>query len=214
MKRVNIGCGPTPTPGWINFDNSLSVRLARHPLIAGALSRLRLLHQGQETLILAAKNGDIQWADAVRLIPLPDASVEVLYSSHMLEHLDRESARAFLSEARRVLMPNGMVRIVVPDLKKLVAEYHVDGDADAFIEHSLLTRPKPRRIVDKLKYLVVGDRHHQWMYDGVSLTRLLVAAGFKEPRTLAAGSTQIIDPGPLDLWERVEESVYVEAYKK
>jgi len=132
----------------------------------------------------------------------------------MLEHLDRESAKVFLSEVQRVLVPNGIVRIVVPDLKKLVAEYRVDGDANAFIDRSLLTRPRPAKLLDKLKYLVVGDRHHQWMYDGESLTRLVVAAGFKEPRVLPAGSTQIIDPGSLDLWERAEVSVYVEAYKK
>jgi len=23
--RINIGCGATPTPGWINLDNSLTV---------------------------------------------------------------------------------------------------------------------------------------------------------------------------------------------
>ena len=28
MKRINIGCGSSPTAGWNNFDNSLSVRLA------------------------------------------------------------------------------------------------------------------------------------------------------------------------------------------
>ena len=31
--RVNVGCGSSPTPGWVNFDNSLSVRAARWPLL-------------------------------------------------------------------------------------------------------------------------------------------------------------------------------------
>lgn len=26
---MNIGCGRTPTPGWLNFDNSASVRFAK-----------------------------------------------------------------------------------------------------------------------------------------------------------------------------------------
>jgi predicted SAM-dependent methyltransferase len=213
MKRVNVGCGTTPTPGWINYDNSLSVRLAKHPLLAAALDRLGLIDESQQSLIIAAKNGDIRWADATALIPLPDSSVEVLYTSHMVEHLDRERVKTFFSEVRRILAPNGIIRIAVPDLKKLVTEYEVRGDADAFIERSLLTRPKPTKIVDKLKYLVVGDRHHQWMYDGQSMIRLLAATGFKDPRTLPPGSTLIADPDPLDLWERAEESVYVEAYK-
>ncbi len=136
MKRVNVGCGPSPTPGWINCDNSPSVRLARHRLLAAVLIRLGLINKDQESLILAARNNDIRWVDATTHIPLPDASVDVLYSSHMVEHLDRESAMSFLTEVRRVLVSNGVVRIVVPDLKKLVAEYLEREDADAFIERT------------------------------------------------------------------------------
>ncbi len=213
MDRVNVGCGPTPTRGWINFDNSLSVRLAQHPILVSFLSEVGLVDKAQKSLVHAAKNGEIQWADAARHIPLPDASVGVLYSSHMVEHLDRQSAVAFFFEVRRVLVSNGIVRIVVPDLKKLVAEYVANGDADAFVERSLLTRSKPKNILEMLKYMVVGDRHHQWMYDGQSMIRLLVMAGFKEPRILPPGSTLIVDSSPLDLRERAEESVYVEAYQ-
>src|SRR2546426_1159886 len=106
-SRVNIGCGPTPTLGWLNFDNSLSVRLAKYPLLAPVLESLGLLDEGQKRLVSAARNGAIRWADATKHIPLPDQSVEVLYTSHMVEHLDRTAVRRFLREARRVLAPNG-----------------------------------------------------------------------------------------------------------
>jgi SAM-dependent methyltransferase len=212
MKRVNVGCGTTPTPGWINYDNSPSVRLARHPLLAAFLYRLGLINKDQKILILAATNKDILWAEATTYIPLPNASVDVLYSSHMIEHLDRENAMSFLIEVRRVLASNGIVRIVVPDLKKLVAEYLEQGDADAFIERTLLTRSKPKNILEKLKYLVVGERLHQWMYDGNSMVRLLMKAGFRDPKILPPGSTLITDPGSLNLEERNEESVYIEAF--
>jgi len=105
-------------------------------LLAAVLIRLGLINKDQESLILAARNNDIRWVDATTHIPLPDASVDVLYSSHMVEHLDRESAMSFLTEVRRVLVSNGVVRIVVPDLKKLVAEYLEREDADAFIERT------------------------------------------------------------------------------
>jgi hypothetical protein len=58
---------------------------------------------------------------------------------------------------------------------------------------------------------VIGSRLHQWMYDGRSLSRLLVSQGFVSPRVLKAGETQISDPKGLDLYERSHESVYVEA---
>jgi len=191
----------------------LSVRLAKYPLLGPILESLGLLDEGQERLVSAARNSAIRWADATKQIPLPDQSVEVLYTSHMVEHLDRTAVRRFLREACRVLAPNGIIRIVIPDLRKLVDQYIAEGNADVFMERTLLTLPRSRHLLDRLKHLVVGDRHHLWMYDGPSMCRLLSAAGFREPRLLAPGSTTIPNPGALDLYERAEESAYVEALK-
>ncbi len=213
LKRVNIGCGQTPTPGWVNYDNSWSVRLARYPLLITILDKCGLLGEKSKEFISLVREHDISWADATKRIPLPDNSVEVLYTSHMIEHLDREEVGQFLREAYRVLAPGGIIRIVVPDLRQLVEQYIADGDADKFIERTLLTRRKPKSLLEKLKYLIVGDRHHLWMYDGPSLCRLLSAHGFKTPHVLGPGSTLIPDPGNLDLYERAGESLYVEAIK-
>jgi hypothetical protein len=49
------------------------------------------------------------------------------------------------------------------------------------------------------------------MYDGASLARLLVGEGFEDPVRLRPGETTIADPGALDLREREEESLYLEA---
>lgn len=213
LKRVNIGCGLTRIAGWLNYDNSFSVRLAKYPLLVRLLEKLVLLEEEQKNFSSFSRNNKIIWADATKRIPLPDNSVEVLYTSHMIEHLDREEAKLFLKEACRVLTPSGIIRIAVPDLRKLISRYITEGDADLFIERSLLTRQKPKTLLDRLKSLVIGDRHHQWMYDGTSMVRLLSAMGFKELRILEAGSTMIPDPGELNLHERADDSVYVEARK-
>ncbi len=51
------------------------------------------------------------------------------------------------------------------------------------------------------------------MYDGDSLAKLVLEAGFADVLVVPAGSTRITDPGKLDLAERAEESVYVEALR-
>ncbi len=88
-KRANIGCGLAVTPGWHNFDNSLSVRLARWPRLSRLLAGLGLLGDQQLEFIATARAQDIRWANSVRAIPLPDDSLEVVYTCHMLEHLSR-----------------------------------------------------------------------------------------------------------------------------
>lgn len=213
LKRVNIGCGRTPTPGWLNYDNSPSMRVARFPFLTLPLERLGLIGAESREFIAFLRANEILRADARRRIPLPGGSVEVLYTSHMLEHLDRRDAQSFLREVHRVLAPGGVVRIVVPDLGKLIERYVAEGDADVFVAKTLLAQERPRTFLQMLRYLVVGPRDHLWMYDGQSLCRLLAAAGFREAQVAEPGSTRIPDPGDLDLYERADQSVCVEAMK-
>jgi hypothetical protein len=159
MCRVNVGCGMTPTRGWRNFDKSFSLRLARHDAHASMAGRLGLVSSEQRRFIEFCRRERIEWADATSRIPSPDGSVAVLYSSYVLEHLERQDAVRFLREA------------------------------------------------------AIGPRHHQWMYDGRSLVRLLPEEGFKDPVVLPPGQTMIPHAEPLDLHERADESVYVEARK-
>jgi predicted SAM-dependent methyltransferase len=210
-RRLNVGCGATPTPGWVNYDNSISTRLAEWPDLTSLLGRLGLLSEQQKKFISAVKQKGIRYADAVKRIPEPDHSVDVLYSCHMLEHLDRREAALFLEEARRVLVKNGIIRIAVPDLKYHINNYLKDQNGDALIENLKIARPRPAGLIEALKHLLIGERDHLWMYDGESLRRLLLKSGFSNPQVLPAGETTIPDPGNLDLAERALESVYVEA---
>ena len=209
--KINIGCGQTPIKGWHNYDNSLSIRLAKKPLLAFILEKSGFLSGPQQHFISFAMKENILWANATKRIPEKNASVDVLYSCHMIERIEKEGVENFFQEARRILKSGGIIRIAVPDIKYHVDNYLRDGDADEFIEASLLTRKSPKTIIEKIKYLIIGDRNHQWMYDGNSLCQLLLSAGFQEPKVMEAGSTNIIEPGTLDLKERSPESVFVEA---
>ena len=211
--RINVGCGKTPTPGWINYDNSLSVRLSKFPLLSSFLSQIGLISVEQNELILAARKSGIEWANATVKIPHPSGTLQAIYTSHMVEHLDREEIGLFLDESYRVLKPGGVIRIVVPDLRLLVESYIKDNDADQFVDALLLSTGQPKDLISKIKLLIVGYRQHLWMYDGLSLSKLLTKHGFDEPMIMAPGTTNIPDYGELDLYERSETSVCVEAKK-
>lgn len=212
--RVNIGCGITPTDGWLNFDNSLSLKLSQFPRLAHVLYRLKILNKTQIEFVRFCLEKDITWADATKRIPLASNSVEVLYCAHMLEHLDRVEATRFLQEANRVLVSGGVIRISVPDLERKVSQYLDDRDADAFMDSAYVCVPREGTLSERLKALVVGSRHHLWMYDKNSLCKLLSINGFVSPANYLAGETQIQNPDPLDLMEREAESIYVEARKE
>lgn len=57
--------------------------------------------------------------DVRKPLPFATHSIDMCYSSHLLEHLSASEAMAFLAEQRRVLKPQGVIRVVVPDLGEL-----------------------------------------------------------------------------------------------
>jgi SAM-dependent methyltransferase len=188
--RLNVGCGSTAPATWINIDNSPTVWLAQRPWIWRIARRLRL---APDDMLDAVRWADrIVRADATGGLPFAAGSVDAIYASHFLEHLSRDEAVSFLGEARRLLRPGGLLRVVVPDLTQIVAVYHQASAAGD--EHAADTFFENLWVVDKgltryprwfrpLKAFLRTDVH-RWMYDRASLTALLGQAGFVqiEPR--------------------------------
>jgi predicted SAM-dependent methyltransferase len=72
--------------------------------------------------------------DLKRGIPLTDASCEVVYHSHLIEHIRHADAVLFIQECFRVLKHGGVIRIATPVLEKICNIYleklakSLDGD--------------------------------------------------------------------------------------
>ena len=62
-------------------------------------------------------------------IPLPDNSVSCIYGSHVFEHMSIFAAPVVFSECFRVLVPGGLFRLVLPDVRKSIEEY-MKGNID------------------------------------------------------------------------------------
>jgi len=56
-------------------------------------------------------------------LPVEDASVDLVYSSHTLEHLDDATVARVLDESRRVLKPGGSLLVKIPDFDLILANY-------------------------------------------------------------------------------------------
>jgi len=63
-------------------------------------------------------------ADCARALPFADASIAFLHSEDLIEHLDRAAGKRLLEECFRVLRPGGVMRLLTPDLRALVAKVY------------------------------------------------------------------------------------------
>ncbi len=60
----------------------------------------------------------------LKKLPLPDNSIDYIFSEHVHEHFTLEEGQKMLSEFYRVLKKNGKIRIATPDLRFLIQLYN------------------------------------------------------------------------------------------
>lgn len=86
-KILNLGCGTKTSPYCVNIDFSIHVRLSQSRLG----SRLaRLVMTGERLDKLRKLDGKILVHDLRKGIPAEDDTIDAVYDSHTLEHLDRD----------------------------------------------------------------------------------------------------------------------------
>lgn len=194
--KLNIGCGTSGIAGWYNIDNSPTVLLSRLPL-------------GRQLFRTPDWPRDVRRIDVLRGLPFPDGSVSYIYSSHLLQGLTHDESLRLLKEGFRVLRPDGVVRVVVPDLELVVKDYLADRDPLA--SHKLMRRLSLKG--SAVRDLLRKGRSYEQMFDARSLTRLFTEAGFSAPRVCAFRESRIPEIDALEPEQRKAESLYVEASK-
>lgn len=202
--KLNLGCGSTTPEGWENVDYALGARFAKLPGFGFINRRLGLF--------------DLAWARRVRIhdlrkpFPWPNDSVEAIYSSHTFEHLTRAQGEHFMREAYRVLKPAGVLRLVVPDLEHIVAQYRAGAiSADRFVE-ALDVLPEQGQSGWKLWLAPLITFPHKCMYDTAALIAVFTANGF-DARPRAAHESSIVAIDEVELPERTVHAVIVEGVK-
>ena len=176
--KLNLGCGPVQPDGWTNVDNSYRARLAtKAPVINNILTATKLLPQTE------FKKG-LKSVDLEKRLPWKDNSIDAIYGGEMLEHFTEEKGNELLKECFRILRPQGVLRMRVPDngefwgnyLREL-AEIKSTPRNQWNDSHSRWIRMFFDDICTGFKPGYAGH-YHRWMFDEVSLCIAFERAGF------------------------------------
>lgn len=120
-------------------------------------------------------------------IPVPDGSVELIYSEHLIEHLPLEANLSLFKECRRILANNGRMRTATPDLVELVRDYRTD-----WRRHDWVNWDEYAWVDSGTRMLNVAVREwgHVYLWDIEELAQRLEAAGFVGIRRFAIGESE------------------------
>jgi predicted SAM-dependent methyltransferase len=216
---LHVGCGPITPKGWENLDASWNLLAARVPGLRGLLKATGLISKN------AAK---FNWSQNIRYcnlnngLPFKDGEASVVYASHVLEHLSRRHARAFVEEAYRVLKPKGVIRLVVPDLEMMARTYleqleeqgtNGKQPADELMMHMHTCPDHGDSVPLKLYRGYLDTLSHKWMYDRNSLKQLLAAAGFRELELCSYLDSRIPNIAEVERENRFEDGICVEGVR-
>ena len=85
--KLNLGCGAQVLDGWVNVDYALGARFMKIPFFSAFNKKAKLFN--------LEWNEKIHIHDLTKKFPWADSSVDIVYSSHTLEHLSREEGKIF-----------------------------------------------------------------------------------------------------------------------
>jgi len=99
-----------------------------------------------------------------------DNTIDLIYASHVIEYFDRQEVEGLLKEWKRVLKPNGILRLAVPNFE-MIAKLYCNGE----IPLSSVLGPLYGR-------MDMGEQkiYHKTTYDINSLKKLLTSLEYND----------------------------------
>ena len=216
MIKLNLGCGSVRPEDWINTDSSLNANIQKIPLVGKRIAKL--------FNPVEYNSSNFRYMNLNKRWSFEDNSVDVVYASHLFEHLSLKSAALFMKEAYRCLKQGGVIRIVVPDLYKISKKYIQDyesgnGEASNFIMWAINMHREGQYgnpgLFKKMILEIQGYPHqHKFMYDEKSMINLFKISGFNNIASLQYGISDLIECiGEVEGTRESYLSIYIEAIK-
>ena len=165
---------------------------------------------------------------AVNLLsPLKDGSIDIIYSSHFLEHILPEECYRLIKDCHRVLKVGGMMRIALPDCEKTLKRFFAEEPIATFAyDHEEYLNVIRHAGGNPEGLHLKSNMGHFFFWDRYTFSWLLIMAGFTDihERTCCQSSNPELQSPvvvnnlghPIDGFDVVEfdeGTFYVEIYK-
>jgi SAM-dependent methyltransferase len=129
--------------------------------------------------------------DATKRFPLPNSTIDFVFSEHFFEHIDRLEGEHCAKEVYRCLKPGGVMRLATPNLQRYIGLFRSDLDPseadhlNRFKDKFRLSSISPCLALNHLMY----NWGHRFLYNESELIAMLKAAGFQTIKSVAVGKS-------------------------
>lgn len=144
-------------------------------------------------------------ADIRRGLPLSDACIDYAVSIHALPELSIAEIEGALAELLRVLKPEGVLRLALPDLRLAIAAFAEGRESFFKIEADAAETFEGRFIRHILWY-----GYTRTLFTPEFTKELMERAGFVDVRECSYGATESSYPEIAELDNREDESFFIE----
>lgn len=141
-------------------------------------------------------------------LPIENESLDYIVSIHALPMIPYPDLIPVLQELRRVLKPEGVLRLGLPDLDKGIRAYQ-RNERDYF----LVPDDDVRSMGGKLIVQLIWYGYSRTLFTSDFIEELLLKAGFSRVNGCAYGETKTQHAGIVELDNRERESLFVEAIR-
>jgi len=211
--KLNLGCGDHCPEGWVNIDSSPMGQLSKLLQYVPFTGNLKFIKRWPKGVV------NMNLTDSFKF---ESASVDYIYTSHLIEHLTFEEGEFFLKECFRVLKEGGTIRIITPDLQKLIQDYLENSETNSALAGKIFLKnsfffdiPYTGNLWRWLKLYIRRKNNHHSLYDNHGLKHALKLAGFKEIHNSGVDNSTVAEIFlSIDIKERHNGAICFEAVKK
>lgn len=112
--------------------------------------------------------------DLTRPLPSRTDAMSAIYCEHFIEHIERDAAIRLLEECHRTLRPGGILRLSIPNLQVLIAEYQA-GRTGYWTDMHWTPGSACQLINEGMRLW-----GHRFLFDAAELESVLRSAGFAQ----------------------------------
>jgi SAM-dependent methyltransferase len=138
--------------------------------------------------------------DITKPLELKNNIADIVFTEHVIEHVSFINGVRFMREAKRILKPGGVFRVVCPSAEKILSNSFEDENGKEYLKSLERFYPDEHKLFAEWNFdglnefkrtfllnSIFTGYGHKFIWSAELMAKVLKSAGYKEPRIYKVG---------------------------